>query len=249
MPCRSRLPDLPRRTPFPFAGRRFGAALVFGLCGLPALLTAAPAVSCSLSLVLAMDGSASVDAREHDLQLNGMADALEDPEVIGAIEAVGGIWVTSFEWSGRYKQLLQLDWQHLADAQSAERASATLRGAARGFTEFPTALGYALGYASVRMRKAPEPCARKVIDVAGDGINNEGFGPQSAYRAFDFTDITVNGLVVAGEDTAAIDYYRDSVIKGPGAFIEVADSYDDYARAMKRKLLREIFGSGYAALR
>ena len=99
------------------------------------------------------------------------------------------------------------------------------------------------------MRKAPVPCGRKVVDVAGDGINNDGFGPDSAYRAFDFKEITVNGLVISGADETPVRYYRSHVIKGPGAFVEVAASYDDYAEAMKRKLLREIFGSGYASLR
>ncbi|POF32328.1 DUF1194 domain-containing protein [Roseibium marinum] len=246
---RIRMPNPPRPIVSPLSlGRAITVCLGAFLC-LTMPMTAQHAFSCSLSLVLAMDGSASVDAREHDLQLNGLADALEDPEVVEAIEAVGGIWVTSFEWSGRYQQLLQLTWQNLADTQSAKRAAATLRRSPRGFTEFPTAIGYALGYASVSMQKAPEPCSRKVIDIAGDGINNEGFGPESAYRAFDFKDITVNGLVIAGQDTAPVSYYRNSVLRGPGAFIEVADDYEDYARAMKRKLLREIFGSGYAALR
>lgn len=195
-----------------------------------------------------MDGSASVNAREHALQLNGLADALQDPDVISAIEAVGGIWVTSFEWSGRYQQLQQLDWQPLTGSDSARQAAARLRSSPRGYTEFPTALGYALGYASVQMRKAPATCARKVIDVAGDGINNEGFGPDSAYRAFDFEGVTVNGLVIASDDTEPVDYYRENVVRGPGAFVEVAAGYEDYADAMKRKLLREIFGSGYAAL-
>lgn len=213
------------------------------------LLLPGPAAACSLSLVLAMDGSASVDAREHTLQLNGLADALKDPDVVQAIEAVGGIWVTSFEWSGRYQQLLQLGCSHLSDAQSAANAAETLRRSPRGYTEFPTALGYALGHAATLMRKAPAPCVRKVIDVAGDGINNDGFGPESAYRAFDFQDVTVNGLVISGADEAPVRYYRTHVIKGPGAFVEVAASYDDYAEAMKRKLLREIFGSGYASLR
>ncbi|MCX2723448.1 DUF1194 domain-containing protein [Roseibium salinum] len=211
-------------------------------------LPAAPGHACSLSLVLAMDGSASVDAREHSIQLNGLADALQDPEVVQAIEAVGGIWVTSFEWSGRYQQLLQLEWQYLSDAASAERAASVLRRSPRGFSEFPTALGYALGHAAVEMKKAPRACARKVIDVAGDGVNNDGFGPDSAYRAFDFEGVTVNGLAIAGADPALIDYYRNNVIKGPGAFLEIAASYKDYASAMKRKLVREIFGSGYAAL-
>lgn len=224
--------------------------LVCRLCALlPLVLLPAHASACSLSLVLAMDGSASVDAREHTLQLNGLADALSDPEVVQAIEAVGGIWVTSFEWSGRHQQLLQLRWSNLFDAASAASAAEILRRSPRGYTEFPTALGYALGHAATLMQKAPVPCVRKVIDVAGDGINNEGFGPESAYRAFDFQDITVNGLVISGDDETPVRYYRSQVIKGPGAFVEVAANYDDYAEAMKRKLLREIFGSGYASLR
>ncbi|MBN9669686.1 DUF1194 domain-containing protein [Labrenzia aggregata] len=243
----SRVTDTRRRPRRSFAlWRRI--VLFLAAAGLPGSLASTPAFSCSLSLVLAMDGSASVNAREHTLQLNGLADALQDPEVIAAIEAVGGIWVTSFEWSGRYQQLRQLGWRNLTGQASAREAAARLRRAPRGFTEFPTALGYALGYAAVEMKQAPAACARKVIDVAGDGVNNEGFGPDSAYRAFDFEGVTVNGLVIAGPDTAPVEYYRQNVLKGPGAFVEVAATYEDYADAMKRKLLREIFGNGYAAL-
>ncbi len=205
-----------------------------------------PAVACSLALVLAMDGSSSVDHLEHDLQLNGMAQALSDPDVVQAIEAVGGIWIMSFEWSGQRQHFLQLGWQHLTDAESAERAASTLRESRRGFIGFPTAIGYALGYASVQMSRAPAKCARKVIDVAGDGINNDGFPPSSAYKAFDFEGITVNGLVIEGAEDSPLQYYQSHVISGPGAFIEVADDYQDYARAMKRKLIREIIGNGYA---
>lgn len=213
-----------------------------------ACVSAHSASACALALVLAMDGSASVDAREHQLQLNGLANALSDPDVVQAIEAVGGIYVSSFEWSGRHKQVQQLDWQFLSDAASAQEAASILRIALRGYTEFPTALGYALGHAAVLMEKAPQVCRRKVIDVAGDGINNDGFGPSSAYKAFNFDGITVNGLVIAGADTAPLEYYRANVIKGHGAFIEVAATYDDYTEAMKRKLIREIFGNGYASL-
>ena len=224
--------------------RIFAAIPVLGTLAL-----ASPAAACSLSLVLAMDGSASVDAREHVLQLNGLADALNDPEVVTAIEAVGGIWVTSFEGSGRQQQLQQLGWRFLSDEASAQAAAETLRLSPRGYTEFPTALGYALGHAAIQMRNAPADCARKVVDVAGDGINNDGFGPESAYRAFDFSEITVNGLVISGPNDIPVQYYHSHVIRGPGAFVEVAASYDDYAEAMKRKLLREISGSGYAVLR
>ncbi|MEM9631404.1 MAG: DUF1194 domain-containing protein [Pseudomonadota bacterium] len=239
--------QIPKRRNKGTAAVRFALKFLASIAAI--CLSASQALACSLALVLAMDGSASVDAREHRLQLNGLADALSDAEVIQAIEAVGGIWINSFEWSGRYQQLQQLNWQYLSDVASAEAAAETLRKTPRGFTEFPTAIGYALGYASVQMRQAPRLCARKVIDVAGDGINNDGFGPESAYKAFDFQGITVNGLVIAGPNTIPARYYESFVIRGPGAFVEIAANYDDYARAIKRKLLREIYGNGYAALR
>lgn len=218
------------------------ATVCLGLAAVPA-----PAAACSLSLVLAMDASSSVDHLEHDLQLNGLANALSDPEVVQAIEAVGGIWIMSFEWSGQRQHFLQFGWRYLEGAADAEKAAEELRSSHRGFIGFPTAIGYALGYAAVQMGRAPVNCARKVIDVAGDGINNDGFPPSSAYKAFDFEGVTVNGLVIADQDTTTIDYYRENVISGPGAFIEVAADYKDYARAMKRKLIREIIGNGYAS--
>lgn len=224
------------------AGRLRAVVLCLLLAAMPV-----PALACSLSLVLAMDASSSVDHLEHDLQLNGLANALSDPDVVQAIEAVGGIWIMSFEWSGQRQHFLQFGWRYLESAADAEEAADELRSSHRGFIGFPTAIGYALGYAAVQMGRAPASCARKVIDVAGDGINNDGFPPASAYKAFDFEGVTVNGLVIADQDTTTIDYYREHVISGPGAFIEVAADYEDYARAMKRKLIREIIGNGYAS--
>jgi hypothetical protein len=80
--------------------------------------------------------------------------------------------------------------------------------------------------------------------MAGDGANNEGFAPHAAYAEFPFEGVTVNGLVVEGEDDQAeIDlqtFYRNEVLRGPGAFLEVADGFEDYERAMRRKLEREL---------
>jgi len=207
-----------------------------------------PVSACSLALVVAMDGSASVDAREHALQLRGLARALEDPDVVDAISAVGGIWFSSFEWSGRYQQVMQVDWSFLDGEQSARAAAAKLARSRRGFQEFPTALGYALGYAAVHLKAVPERCARRIIDVAGDGVNNEGFGPASAYDAFPFEGIVVNALAIRGAKPDPVAYYRANVIRGPGSFVEVASGFDDYADAMKRKLLREVGTSFYTGL-
>ncbi|WP_209015181.1 DUF1194 domain-containing protein [Roseibium limicola] len=214
---------------------------LMALVSLTAMLV--PVHACSLALVVAMDGSSSVDDREHRQQLQGLAHALRDAEVVDAIQAVGGIWFSSFEWSGRHKQQVQVGWRFLNSAGDADAAADQLSNARRGFTEFPTALGYALGYASVHLRKVPQECLRLVIDVAGDGINNEGFGPRMAYDAFDFTGITVNALAIAGADPDPIAYYQQEVVRGAGAFVEVANGFDDYTRAMKRKLLREILFS------
>lgn len=205
--------------------------------------------SCPLALVLAIDGSSSVDAQEHQLQALGIASALTDPQVKEAILAGGGIWITSFEWSGRNQHVIQIDWTLLDSEQSIDAVAARLAISPRGFTEFPTSLGHALGFAAIQMRKLQQPCHRKVIDIAGDGVNNDGFPPASAYRAQDFSDMTVNGLVIKGADPDPVSYYRREVVRGTGAFVEIADSYGDYAIAMKRKLLREIMGAALADAR
>ena len=112
----------------------------------------------------------------------------------------------------------------------------------RRYSAFPTALGYALGHAATLFDAAPLPCARKVVDVSGDGVNNEGFGPGLAYANFAFDDVQVNGLVIAGANPDPVAFYRNEVLYGPGAFMEVANGFIDFERAMKRKLLREIVG-------
>ncbi len=80
--------------------------------------------------------------------------------------------------------------------------------------------------------------------MAGDGKNNEGFPPASAYRAFPFQGTRVNGLAILGpdqeENDELIGFYRNEVLRGPGAFLEIAWGFRDYERAMRRKLEREL---------
>ncbi|WP_111430393.1 DUF1194 domain-containing protein [Rhodobacteraceae bacterium DSL-40] len=218
---------------------RLGRRAVLAL-GLLAVSAAKAGAACSLSLVLALDVSSSVDGREYRLQREGLAAALADPAVVEAIAAQGGIWITAFEWSGTEQQFDWLEWTHVEDAGSIGRAAARVAAARRASEGFPTALGYALGHALARLRDAPERCLRQVIDVAGDGVNNHGFPPRSTYRANDMTGITVNGLVIEGEVPPPVPFYRAEVLHGPGAFLEVTASYEDYAEAMRRKLLREL---------
>lgn len=203
---------------------------------------------CGLSLVLALDVSSSVDADEFTLQMGGLARAMRDETIRGAIIEAGGIQAMAFEWSGRFQQVAVVPWTFLrADADIFAFAD-RIEAHPRGFDEFPTALGYALGHAAIQLSRAPLSCTRTVVDVSGDGVTNEGYEPFLAYKNFDFFNVTVNGLVIEGEKPDPVAYYRAEVIHGPGAFVEVARDFSDYEAAMKRKLLREINGASLSYL-
>ncbi|MWD30049.1 DUF1194 domain-containing protein [Aquicoccus sp. SCR17] len=226
------------------------------LCALPCLLPAPAAAqagaACRLALLLALDVSSSVDPTEDRLQRNGLAAALIAPEVQQAfLEGDLPVALAAYEWSGRYKQAMLLDWQMIRGAGDLVAASRRIADSRRGEDEFPTAMGYALGYGAGVLRRAP-PCLFQTLDVSGDGENNEGFPPATAYREFPFAGVTVNGLVINGGDyegeVSLIDFYREEVIRGPGAFVEVAQGFADYERAMRRKLLRELTPRAVGAL-
>lgn len=174
--------------------------------------------------------------------MEGLAAAFGDETIRRAIAQVGGIQVMAFEWSGRRQQVEIAPWRFVAGDAAIFGFAEVLKRHERGYTAFPTALGYALGHASRQFDTAPLNCARRVVDVSGDGVNNEGFGPAQAYANFPFEGIQVNGLVIAGADPDPVAFYRNEVIRGPGAFMEVANGFVDFEAAMRRKLLREIVG-------
>ncbi len=213
------------------------------------LAAAAPAEACRLALTLAMDVSASVDAEEDRLQRFGLAQVLTLPEIEAAFLAFPGrpVALSVFEWSGRYQQDLLLDWRLIEAPGDLHSAALELSQTSRGHNDMPTALGYALGYAAGLLARAPE-CEVQKIDVSGDGRNNEGFPPANAYSAFPLDGVIVNGLTIGGQDRELADYYSTDLIRGPGAFVIAAENFDDFARAMRAKLLRELEGPVIGAL-
>lgn len=210
---------------------------------------AAAQARCGLSLVLAIDVSSSVDEADYRLQMDGLAGALTDPSVMTAIIESGGIQAMAFEWSGRFSQVEVAPWAFLSGEASIRAFAGRISAHPRSRFDLPTALGHALGHAVTQFATAPLACARRVIDVSGDGVNNEGFGPMEAYRHFPVAGIQVNALVIAGADPDPVGYYRAEVLHGPGAFLEVAADFADYREAMRRKLLREINGSALSLAR
>lgn len=211
------------------------------------LTLAAPvgAAQCRLALLLGLDISSSVDADEDFLQRGGIAAALTAPEVENAFLQAGlPVALAVFEWSGRYNQRVLLDWALIDSPATLARAAGIVASTKRSYREFPTAMGTALDFAAKMFERGPD-CYRRTIDIAGDGENNEGHGPQIAYESAAFDRITVNGLVVINAaDFQSADrltaFYQSQVLHGPGAFLIVADSFDDYERAMREKLEREL---------
>ena len=218
------------------------------------LLTTAPTAAetqaepnhVDLELVLAIDASGSVDEAEYGLQMSGLAEALRDPEVAAAIAGgpTGAIAVTAMLWAegNRPKQLL--GWARLSDRASIESFAAKVAGMPRDLPAGGTGIGKALQYATWEIERNAYTSRRQVIDLSGDGR-------ETAFREFSLSaaqgralavlkGITVNGLAILNEVPDLADYYRAEVSGGPGAFVEVAHDYEDFAEAMKRKLRREI---------
>ena len=195
---------------------------------------------CRLALQLALDVSASVDAEEYQRQIDGLTAALIDPAVIAAALAGDGpVAMSIFEWSGRFQQDILVDWTMIRSEADLLAVAERVARSTRGHEDFPTALGYALGYAAGRFTDGPA-CLFQTLDVSGDGENNDGFPPASAFEHFPLDGVTVNGLAIGGASRGIEDYYLSEVIRGPGAFVEFAQSHDDFADAMRRKLEREL---------
>lgn len=207
-----------------------------------ALAGSAAAQECRLALVLALDVSSSVDAREDRFQRDGLAKALTSPEVAAAFLAGDPVALTAFEWSGSRAQAMLLPgWSMVRSEEDLGRIATAIAKSRRSHDELPTAVGAALGFAADLLRDGPD-CRARTIDMAGDGVGNEGFGPDLAYATFPLDGVTVNALVIGGAEDAErlLAWYRAEVLHGPGAFSVFARSFADYADAMEAKLLREL---------
>ena len=207
------------------------------------LATAAPtqASACGLELVLAMDVSRSVEDSEYDLQMNGLATAFSDPEVIETINWIqGGMMATVTQWSGPEAQSQQVPWTHLTDAASIVAFATAIERQKRVFIASYTAVGDALFHADSLSTSNPLRCKKRVIDVSGDGASNRGRSARHMAEALAASGVTVNGVVILGAWPDPAEFYLRNVVRGDGAFLETAANFADYANAIKRKLLREL---------
>ena len=229
--------------------------LIF-LLAQPAAVAATTAVD--LELALGVDVSGSVDEVEARLQRDGYVAALNNQSVIRAIRSgiLQRIAVMYFEWAGDETQSVVVGWTLVSDRASARRLAARISKApiTRGrYTSISSAMDFARPlFAANRFQGT-----RRVLDISGDGSNNAGDYVNRSRDETVAAGITVNGLPIVnqrlnrfGMPMPGLDlYYRDCVIGGPGAFLVMAQDFQSFARAIRRKLILEIAGLRPSPLR
>ena len=224
----------------------FMLALAACLAGtLPAWAADVPV---DIELVLAVDISRSMDPDEQQLQREGYVAALTHPDVVAAIRAGARhrIALSYVEWAGPEVQSVVVDWRLIDGADSAQAfASELARAPIQAFRG--TAIADGLAFSATRFDGNGYDAARRVIDVSGDGPNNMGMPVELARAAVVRQGITINGLPIMikapGGFAAIADldiYYEDCVIGGPGAFVIAVHAADQFAEAIRRKLVLEI---------
>lgn len=202
-----------------------------------------------LALVIAVDVSYSMDVEEQALQREGFAEAFRSREVQDAIRrgAIGRIAVAYMEWAGSLDQKVIVPWTVLDNPETilafADRiASTPLRRAQR------TSISGALDFSVKLLEASGFAATRRVIDVSGDGPNNQGRPVVPARDDAVGQGITVNGLPIMLKAAGYFDipdldnYFRDCVIGGVGAFIVPARERSQFMQAIKTKILLEVAG-------
>ena len=195
-----------------------------------------------LALVLAVDCSSSVDTGDFKLQMLGIGAALRNPQLLKAIHAgdEGRIAVAMVQWSTRKSQSIVIKWRSLETESDLARTASEIEQAERNWLPGGTGLAVALSFCTALLGRLPATTARSVIDVSGDGEDNDGGDVVASRNAAIAKGITINGLPIIDGSKRIEAYYRRVVTGGPGSFVIPAATIKDFKESMTQKLLREI---------
>ena len=237
----------------------FVAIVAIGLRGVTAapnaplypVQLATQAVEVDAELVLAVDVSYSMDPEEQALQREGYVAALTSPQFLNAVRSGvhGKVAITYVEWAGMQQRHVVVPWRLIdgpesADAFAEEIARAPFMRASR------TSISGALLIGADQFKTSGFRGMRRIIDVSGDGVNNNGPHVDITRDEVLAQGITINGLPImlrrpnqVWMDVAELDiYYEDCVIGGPGAFVIPIRERDQFKDAIRTKLVLEIAG-------
>ncbi len=215
------------------------------------LAAAAAAEPVDVELVLAVDASGSVNEREFALQIGGLAAAFRDPAVQEAAISgpEGRVAVAVLLWADARGKRAASAWRVIDSPAAADGVAAMIEGMANrrnsALGRSGTGIGAAVAQALEMIRLNEFEGTRKIVDVSGDGRETplafgEALGLPEALRRAARREVTVNGLPILADDPNLGLYYERRVISGPDSFALPAADFDDFARAIRLKLLREL---------
>ncbi len=206
-----------------------------------------------VALALVTDVSRSIDDSEYELEKQGYAAAFTSPDVIAAIKggAVGSIAVTYIEFAGSYEVRTLIDWTVIRDTAGAHAFAEQLTALPRS-AYGRTAIGSGIEAAIKSLATSGFEAQRNVIDVCGDGTNNNGRDVEVVRDEAVAAGITINGLAIINDHPVSwtfahvqppgglANYYRENVTGGPGTFVLEVHDFKTFGEAMTRKLVNEI---------
>jgi hypothetical protein len=208
---------------------------------------AADGTETDANIITGLDISDSISTVETQLQVDGMARAIRDPEILAAIQRGHHqrIGFAVFAWAdGDYPVLVS--WRSIeseADAHAAaEEMVARLKSLAESSTTLVgslTDISAAMDYGYAMLGEAPYATDRQVLNIVGNGEDNVGEDPRRARDGLVAHGVTINGVVL-GSNAALVEYYRQQVIGGPTAFVMPVDSADSLTEVFARKFVSEI---------
>jgi hypothetical protein len=217
--------------------------LVVILCMLLPLPAGAQGTAVDIELAFVVDASGSIDTAETRLQRQGYADALKNPQVLSSVTGglTGGIAVAYIEFAAEGCEKLSVPWTRIDDLASAAAFGERILALPPIFCPGGNAIGDALVFAAGSIQNNAFSGARRVIDLSGDGPNTIGEPVELVRDEIVRRRITINALAIDRPSMPDLpDYFRASIIGGPGAFMIKAESRQTFAEAILKKLIREI---------
>src|SRR5258705_8527004 len=215
------------------------------------LAWSAPALAAEqvdLKLVIATDVSGSINDEEARLQREGTAEPFLDADVVKAIRngSLGRIAVSMIDFSSPDYDKVIIDWQIIRDKASATSFAELVRASPRTPGR-RTSVSSALELGSLLIESSEKDivATRKVIDVSGDGPNNDGNPMRETHDRVVGQGIVVNGLPIMDDNANGYfpnldKYYAACVAGGRGSFVVAVHNYKDFSAAMRHKLILEI---------
>jgi hypothetical protein len=209
-----------------------------------------------LALVLAVDVSRSMDPEEQELQRQGFIEAFRSPLIHDAIRngMLGRVIVTYVEWSGVEHQVVIVPWTVIDSPETAMEFAENLDRTKIGRVR-RTSISGAIDFGVKLLGQTGVTAMRKVIDISGDGPNSSGRSVVEARDEATARGITINGLPIMLKrpsgfgDMESLDlYYRDCVIGGQGSFLVPVREREQFAQAIRTKIIREVAGIQFEPL-